>query len=485
MMKNLRIKALHGAKWATIQNGLGQVIDFIIFITLARLLGPEEFGLVAIAIVVISLMSPFVTQGLGAAIVQKEKLESEHKDSVFWVNLAVGLLLTVFLVSTSDILASVFSVSQLAPVLSCVAFSFLFISLTTVQEALVRRELRIKELAVRSLIAKLIGGVLGVLLALNDFGVWSLVVKQLATALINMALLWKISTWRPRFRFSKVHFQELYPFGLKVLGNEVLVFVNRRSAHLIIAYFLGAVALSFYNIANRFMMLFLRLITQSVRQVGMPLFSRIQNSPEKVQKGFLEISQIIALISIPLFCGGSVLAPEIVSLLLGEKWLPAVPVFQILMLVGIVQSLLSPMVSVLVGLGYPGLRLKLQCIDAVVNIIGFFVAVHWGIVTVAYTYTVIGFLLWPLWYITVKKVVFIDTVEYFKIIIGPIVGTTVMAIWIIETQQSQLSFVGLTSTIFSVVTGAIVYVLIMHFFFQSTSKKMMHIILDIFVKTGK
>jgi len=470
----LRSKAIQGAKWSTLQQVAGQLIEFSVFIVIARILGPAEFGLVALAAVVISLINPLVAQGLGAAIVQRDKLEPEHLDSVFWVNVGIGVLLAILLSSSSSLFANVFSQPLLSPVLICLSFSFILTSLTTVQEAVVRKELRFKALAIRVLSAKIIAGVIGITMALNDYGVWSLVARQLVNSIASVILLWRVSDWRPHKRFSKKHYLELFPFGIKVLANEILIFINRRSANLLIGYFLGTIALGFYNIAYRFMYLLLQLVSKAVHQVGMPTFAKIQHKPERLKKGLYEVTQIIALVSIPAFIGVVVLAPDIVSLLLGKKWLPAIPVFQILMLIGIVQTLLSPMVTILVGVGKPGIRLKLQVIDAIANLSLFFIVVHWGITAVAIAYTTIGYLMVPLWFRAVKKVVPIHFADYIKCLKGPFISSSTMVVWLITTQPTFIELFGNSAALFvSIITGALVYTMVIYFFFRDSITKVL------------
>ena len=483
---SLRKKAIQGAKWSSIQQVVGQFVEFLVFVVIARILGPDEFGLVALAVVVISVVNPLVAQGLGSAIVQKDKLQEEHLNSVFWINLLVGLSLFLFISSTSTFWAQLFSQPLLAPVLAWLSISFLLASLKTVQEAVVRRELRFKELAVRTLTAKVISGVVGIAMAVNDYGVWSLVWRQLVNSAVSVALLWRISDWRPKFSFSKKHYLELFPFGVKILSSEMLIFVNRRSANLFIGFFLGVTALGFYNMAYRFMYLLLHVVSKAVHQVGMPTFARVQKFPARVKNGLYEVIQLIALISIPAFVGVIWLAPEIVSLLLGEKWLPAIPVFQILMLIGIVQSLLTPVGTVLVSIGQPGARLKLLVFDALANLIAFLIAVHWGIIAVAVAYVIVGCCMIPLWYGAIKKFVPITSSSIIKLLIPPSISSFCMILWIMVTQDQIFSvFNSVSDLTFVVTTGALVYAMIIFFFFRNSANRIIELFKQVNVNSIK
>jgi len=481
---SLRNKAIHGAKWSTAQNTIGQAIDFVIFITLARMLGPEEFGLVAIAVVFISFIAPFISQGLGAAIIQRSEIEIAHLNTVFWSNLTLGVLLTALIASSAGWWANVFSDQRLESVLIWIAPCSLFYSLTIVQEAILRREIRFKTLAYRSLFSKTTGGVVAIVLAINDFGVWSLVARQLTVSCMNVFLLWRICDWRPQLQFSKRHFADLFPFGVRELGNKLLVFVNRRSDNLLIGYFLGPASLGFYNIAYRFVFVVLQLVTKSVSQVGMPAFSRLQHIPKRLTRAFYDVTQITTLLSFPIFIGMMFLATEIVVVFLGESWLPAIPVLQVLVLIGIAQSILAPMVSVIIGVGKPGVRLKLQFIDSVLNLVGFFIVVHWGIVAVAASYVIIGFALIPLWYRAILRSIPVDNGDYLKTMKAPFWGAVMMslslaalAIWF-QGGIGDIEFM-----VMSVLVGAFAYTITVFILYPATAKKFLDMLKVLAVKS--
>lgn len=488
-MTGLRKKAIHGAKWSIIQEIMGQLIDFFIIIILARLLGPKDFGVVAIANVVITSLRPLISQGLGIAVTQREKLENEHLDTVFWFSLASGSLLALCLAVSAGWLAVVFSEPALTNVLTLLSVNIVLMSLTTVQEAILRRELNFKVYAIRATTGKLIGGAVGVALALQGFGVWSLVVRTLVTSFVSVFLLWGLSRWRPRFLFSKKHFRELFPFGSQVLMNELMVFVNRQSDNLLISYFLGATALGYYNAAYRLMAIVFQLVSRTVAQVGMPAFARLQNDRERLWKAFFDISQLIALIVFPVFLGMLVLVPEIVTSLLGEQWGQSTPVLQILLLIGIVQCLLSPMVSILVGAGKPGVRLRLQVIDAIVNLIGFFIAVHWGIVWVAASYVIVGYTLTPLWYWAITTVVHVHWLAYVRLILKPLILTVVMILgilgakWTIWADVVGTSLIGDVAYIaLSAMGGVLIYVSMIYWLYPNAASKVIDIVKILFAR---
>ena len=479
----LRKKAIHGAKWSMLQEIIGQLLDFFIIIILARLLDPQDFGVITIATVIITLMRPFISHGLGVAITQRSEIEKEHLDTAFWSTFITGCLLALFIATSADWWAIVFSEPKLGDILTWLSASVVLISLTTVQEAILRRELNFKVYAIRASIGKLIGGATGIALAFYDFGVWSLVGRYLMTSFVSVLLLWSISRWYPRFLFSRKHFRELFSFGIKVTMNDLLVLVNRNSDSFLISYFLGSTALGYYNIAYKLMSLVFKLVSKTVSQVGMPAFARLQNDKERLWKAFYDVSQLISLIVFPVFLGMLVLVPEIVTSLLGDKWSQSTPVLQILLPIGIVHCLLSPIISILVGAGKPGRRLRLQAFDAVINLIGFTIAVQWAIVWVAASYVIIGYTLAPLWYWSITKIIDIRWIAYIKLILRPLIVTIIMMLVIFSAKWFGFDRIGPINFIALSVTGGILlYFSMIYLLYPTAVNKVNAIIKTLFAR---
>ncbi len=479
----LRKKAIHGAKWSMLQEIIGQLLDFFIIIILVRLLDPKDFGVITIATVIIMAMNPLVSHGLGVAITQRSKIEKKHLDSAFWSTLVAGCLLALFIVGSADWWAIALSEPKLSDVLTWLSASIVLSSLTIVQEAILRRELNFKVYAIRASIGKLIGGGVGITLAFYGFGVWSLVGRYLASSFVSVLLLWGISNWYPRFKFSRNHFKELFSFGIKVTINDLLVFVNRNADSFLISYFLGSTALGFYNISYKLMSLVFQLVSRTVSQVGMPIFARLQNDKERLWKAFYDITQLISLIVFPIFLGMLVLVPEIVTSLLGEKWSQSAPVLQILLPIGIIHCLLSPIVSILVGAGKPGRRLRLQALDSVVNLIGFAIAVQWGIVWVAASYVIVGYTLAPFWYWSVTKIIDIRWISYIKLILKPLLITIVIITSIIYARWGFNDRVGdINFIIISVIGGISIYTFMIYGLYPTVTNKVFNIIKTLLAK---
>lgn len=423
---SLRRIATAAAMWGLIQKWGYHTIRLAVFVVLARLLTPESFGLVALAGVFVLFGEMLVDQGFSDAIVQRSKLGPAHRDCAFWASLATGIGLTAICLLTAGSIATAFDQPELAPILRWLSLALLIASLSRTQEALLRRDMAFKRIAVISLVSMASGGVVGLALALAGFGVWSLVWQQLVQRLVQLPLLWWATGWHPRARFSRRHFRSLFPFGINVVGINLLNFINRQADDLLIGYFLGPTALGYYTVGYRLIRMLLDLVPYALMPVAFSTFSRMQGDAARMREGLYEATRILALAMFPVFCGIAVLAPELVSTLFGDRWLPSALVMQVLAPIGLLQSSSLLFSTALKAAGRPGRVLALSSMNALANLIGFAVAVHWGIVAVAAAYTIRGYLFWPVTWWVLDRLLSLSPLRYAQALAPAVSGAAVM-----------------------------------------------------------
>lgn len=423
---SLREQAVKGVFWSIIQKWGREALSFVTFVILSRLLAPEAFGLVALATAFTVLGELFLDQGFGAALVQRADLEQEHLNTAFWIALLAGTLLTVGGVAGSGLVADFFGEPRLAPVLQWLALNFVLGALSSTQIAILQRNMAFKSLAARSLVATAIGGVVGVTMAFLGFGVWSLVVQNLANGVAGVIVLWQASDWRPRFAFSKRHYQDLFGFGLSIMGNDILRVLARRADDFLIGYFLGPTLLGYYTVGYRLLLVTMRVVTGITNAVAFPAFARLQKNPERILRAFYKVTQYTSLLAFPIFFGLAALAPELVPALFGETWTPSIPVMQVLALIGILQSVLFFNGSVIKAAGKPAWQLWIMLLNTMCSVLGFLLAVRWGIVAVAASFVIVGYLLAPVSYLAVRRLIQVDFGTYLSQFAPPLVASLLM-----------------------------------------------------------
>jgi O-antigen/teichoic acid export membrane protein len=433
--ENLRQRAATGVFWSGLHSGGRQVISLVVFLVLARLLEPRQFGQIALAGVFLAFIQIFLDQGFADAIVQRANVEKAHLDSAFWATIGVAFVLIAVAVSSAGLVAAAFGEPVLAPVIQVLSASFLLGALASVQTAILRRRLLIKGLAARSLVAAVVGGVVGVAMAFLGFGVWSLVGQQLAGSAAAVIVLWRVSEWRPGVEVSRRHLGELWSFGINIVGINFVNFFNRRSGDLLIGYFLGPVALGYYSVGYRVLRLVSRLVTTISGEVVFPTFSRLRADPERLRAAFYTATQLTGLVSIPVFVSIAVLAPGLVPVLFGDQWAPSIPVMQILAFIGILQSVFFFNRAVIMASGRPGWALALTAVSGVANVVAFSIAVHWGIVAVAAAFVIRAYVLSPLPILAVRRLIGLSLRRYLAQYYAAGLGAAVMAALMLSIQQ--------------------------------------------------
>ena len=377
-MTDLKSKTIKGVAWSSIETWADQGISLLVFIVLSRLLAPKDFGLMALASIYMLAMQMVIKQGLTEALVQKEKLENEHLDAVFWANLSAGVLLFAFTVAFSRWVAQLFGSAELAGVIQWLSATLLFSSLSTVQNAVMQREMRYRSLAIRTGVAAVAGGAIAVVLALRGYGVWALVCYQIVYALVGVMLLWRASSWRPSFQFSRPHFREMFLFGVNIFAVNVIDVVNKRSDQFLIGLHLGSSALGYYSVATRFYQALMSIFVSPLSRVASSTFSRMQDQPVQFLQAFYKAIELASVFAFPAFTGAYVLCPELIALCFSPKWLECVPVVRAFLVIGALYSVTFFHGAALRAMGKPNWHLGLVILHVVTNVILYLAVVRHG-----------------------------------------------------------------------------------------------------------
>jgi PST family polysaccharide transporter len=459
---SLRQQAMQGVLWSVVQKWGREAISFAVLVALSRLLAPEDFGLVALALVFTAFVQIFMDQGFSAAIVQRTDLEEEHLDTAFWISVLSGILLTAGGIAASGLVAAFFHEPRLGSVVRWLSIGFILTALSSTQMAILQRALAFKSLALRSMTAKTVGGIVGVSLAFAGFGVWSLVGLRLAGGLAGVVVLWGSSDWRPGVKLSTKHYKELFSFGVSVVGNNLLKVIVRRSNDLLIGYFLGPTLLGIYTIGYRLLLVVLRVVTGIINSVAFPTFSRLQHNPARMRRAFYKVTQYTSLLAFPVCLGLAVLAPDVIPALFGDKWAPSVPVLQVLAFIGILESVQAFNGSVMRASGKPSWQLGIMLLTSIGSVIGFFIAVRWGVVAVAASYVIAGYLFAPVSYVAVRRLIRIDIRTYAGQFVAPLAASLIM-VMVVALLRNVFERHGLNVYLllsFCIAVGGLTYLLV-------------------------
>jgi O-antigen/teichoic acid export membrane protein len=430
-------QAGRSARWAVLQSGGKHFVDLAVFLLLAKLIVPADFGLVAMANTWLVLLAVLVELGLGEAIVQRRQLDEVHTHTAFWLGLGLALLLALSLLLAAPLAARMYAQPQLTPVLQALAPLCLLQAATVVPQALLQREFGFRALALRTLAGSITGGVLGLSLAWHGAGAWSLVAQQLCAAVIGQIGLWWASSWRPRWRFSREHARELLVFGRNVLGAKLLNVLASKADDFLVGLVLGPVALGFYSVACRMLLALEQLFCHGVDAVALSAFSRVAQRPAELRQLFLGAARLAAWLAFPVFGGLSLLAPELVLAVLGPAWQPSAQLLAVLLLAGLVQALMHFNHAVFKACDRPQLSMRLALGSTAFNLIVLLVVVRFGMMAVAWSYLARCALIAPLGLVLAARLMALPLSSYLACLKWPALscGLAALAVYALRAQM--------------------------------------------------
>lgn len=356
-----------------------------------RLLTPADFGLLAMALVFTGFANIFSKIGIAQALIQRKDLKEAHRSSAFWVSLVTGALVFIAILAIAPWVADFYNEPRLVPIISVISTIYAIGAVGRVPNALLRRRLDFRSIGISSVLGTVIGGAAAIVMAMTDFGVWSLVAYQWLSGVIDTVLQWLWARWRPTLTFSRWATKDLFSFGVNLSAFQLFNYWTRNADNLLIGRFIGSAALGYYSRAYSLMLLPVTQVTDVVGSVMWSALARIQDEKSRVKRIILRSVGLIGLINFPIVLGLFVVAERFIPLLVGEQWIPAVSTFRILAFVGLLQSVSSVSIWIFQSQGRADLMLRWQIIKGTIAIISFAVGIAIGsIEAVATSYLVVS-----------------------------------------------------------------------------------------------
>lgn len=316
--------------WKFLERIGTQGVQFVVAIVLARLLAPADFGLIALVTVFIALANVFVQSGLNTALIQKKDADNLDFSTVFYTSLAVAALLYGVLFWSAPLLADFYNgQTKLIPVIRVLGIILLLGAVNSVQEAYVARNMMFKKLFYRSIGAIIPSGFFGITLAYLNFGIWALVGQQLMNTSLICIIMWFSVKWRPQLAFSFTRFKRLFSFGWKLLCSALLDTLYRNIRDLVIGKMFTSADLGFYNRGDQFPKIIISNINASIQSVLLPSLSTVQDDKSRLKSLARRSIKTSSFLILPMMAGLAAVAKPLTLVVLGEKWLSAVPFIQI------------------------------------------------------------------------------------------------------------------------------------------------------------
>ncbi|MGH9135882.1 MAG: lipopolysaccharide biosynthesis protein [Acidimicrobiales bacterium] len=454
----IRRAAVSGVAWSLVQSWGGRIASTAAFVALARTLDPDDFGVIALAVIFIDLGQMLINRGFGASIIQREELTDEDLDSAFWFSVAAGAALAVVCVATAGLLADAFDEPPLASVLRVLALNWVFGALSSVPQSVLQRELRFRSLALRRLLAVCVSGAVGVTLAVAGAGVWSLVVMALVQSGVGVIVLWSVSSWRPRWRLSVARLRAMRRFAAGVVGIDFVRFFSVRGEAFLVGAAVGPIPLGYYAVATRFLQLLNEVFTSTVGTVAFPVFSRLQDDDARRRRALFSVVRMCALAAFPAFCGLAVLAPEFIATVLGSRWAPSVILSQLLALTGLRHSISYFIANVVLSTGNAPLALQIQIVGVVVKAVALAIGVQWGVEGVAWAVLISSYATFPVALWSLRRTTGIAPRDYLVNVSRPALAAATMVVAVVGVRALVNGLGDAATLVVGTVIGAITYV---------------------------
>jgi O-antigen/teichoic acid export membrane protein len=357
---NLKGKAVSGVKWTSLSTVIVTVLQLGQLLILSRLLRVEEFGLMAIVTIIISLIRSFADLGMTAAVIHFQETTSKQLSTLYWLNLATGILLYLIVFASNPVVYYFYPEPELLNLLNIVSLSIVIAPLGSLFQTLLQKEMSFNILAKQEIVSTSFSTISTVILAYYGYGIWSLVVGQILNIGIKTSLLvsYSLRRYKISLYFNLSEVRNYIRFGIYQMGERGINFLSERIDQLVIGSVLGSASLGLYNFAYNLISQPVMLINPILMKVGFPYFAKLQNDKEELKKAYLKILWVLMMINTPILLGLGAAAREIIPIVFDPKWADSVIYIQILVFVSLFRTIANPAGSLILAVGRADLGFK-------------------------------------------------------------------------------------------------------------------------------
>jgi O-antigen/teichoic acid export membrane protein len=394
-MASIKNSFLTGSFWMIVGRGSSSVVSLLIFIVLARLLGPYDFGLVAFAAVAVDLSKTISGAGIPETLIREKHWDDARSATAFWTNILIALAFTVVTGVVIAPIAGYYYDPAIYLILVALSLTFLIDGAAAIHEAKIRREFGFKALAKRQVTAATIGGIIGIILAYFGFGYWALVLSRIVNSIIQTALTWSAARWRPANTFSLAVARELLQSGIPLAGARIIGQLNARVSDLTIGGFLGPAAIGLYRVGTKTVSTMHSVFIQPLSVPALSAFSRVADN-KPIGDSFLRLTRAAAIITYPVYFGMAAVSYELVPLLFGESWAEAANALMFVALAGGAATLIYFVAPALTATGRSDLVFRMNVTSFVAVLTTALLTVPFGLTAVAAGFAAQCYLTLPL-----------------------------------------------------------------------------------------
>ena len=383
--QSLKNKTIKGTAWSAIDNVTQMGVSFLVSIVLARLLSPDDYGLIGIINIFTVVCTAIINGGFSTALIRKKDITDEDYNTSFIVNLGLSLVLYALIFIASPLIAEFFEREELVSLTRVSSFTMIIGALAIVQQTRLTKRIDFKTQTKITLIASVVSGAVGIIMAFLGFGVWALVAQMLTVQGLKTILLWVYNHWIPSLRFNKKSFDELFGFGWKMMVSGILDSLWTQLYQVVVGKFYNAATLGQYTRAKQFSQMFSSNLTNVIQRVTYPVLSEIQDDQERMIAAYRHVIKTTMFITFTLMFALGAVSEPLLYCLIGEKWHEAATYLPLICLVGVFYPLHAINLNMLMVQGRSDLFLKLEIIKKIIGLAPLFIGAFVGIFPMLYT----------------------------------------------------------------------------------------------------
>lgn len=462
LQSDLKRRSLRSGAVTLSSQGLMFVIQLGSTMVLARILTPEDYGVVAMVLAITGLASVLLNMGLSTATIQKSEITYHQVSLLFWINAGVGALLMLVVAGISPVIAWFYQMEELVWVAIALSTTFFLNGLAVQHQALLNRQMRFLALAMIQVLAMVAGVSVAIVAAFYGLGYWALVFNSLAVSFFTLFATWCVTAWLPGIPQRGTDVRQMIRFGVDIMGFNLVNYFSRNLDNILIGRYHGGGALGIYSKAYQLLMMPITNLRDPLNKVAVPALSRLQYDPVGYRNYYKRFLNLLAIIAMPLIVFLFVCSEQIILIVLGSQWHEANEIFKILALVALVQVVTSTRGTVLITTGNSRRFFYLGTASAIIFSISFVVGVPWGPKGVAMAYMIATYLVFIPFMVMSFKGTPVCTFDFFKSIFVPLISSVLMgfvccffmffSVGLVLFSQIILTFfVGLFSYVFFLV----------------------------------
>jgi len=454
---SIKKQILSSSLWSITGTGATMLSSFVVFALMARLLRPIDFGVVAFAALFIDITRGLMCGPFSEALIQRKQWDDTTASTGFWMNLASAIVSAGAVAAIGSSCAYAYGSATLGDVFIVLSASLVIDALRGVHEAKLQRDFGYRLLAMRAVVASVISGVAGILMALAGFGVWALVGNRLVASVLQTIIITRTVPWFPKFVFSRAESAALFNFGANMVGARLLGQLNVKVAELVIGFMLGPVSLGLFRVGSRALTFLTAVAVTPIQNTAFSAFSRLHDA-RAVGQAYLRMTRATALVSFPVFLGAASIAPDFVAVCFGSRWKDSAPIMAALAFVVTPATLLYYSQPALASLGRTRLVLAQNFGVCLLNALAALATVSFGPVAVAAGQSARAYITAPFALSIVRRGIGVSIMDSLRSIAAPasaaaamMVAVTIMRVYVLEDTPVPLRLV------MCVALGAIVY----------------------------